>query len=575
MADLPWLRAVALAGAALALGVGLRAETAGELVTVRSVRFWSLGQTTRVAIELSGETKYRYDRLHNPERLFLDVLESKSAVGAKSLQVIRVGDRLVKQVRVGQKDPRTTRVVLDLEGPAEHEISQLANPNRIIVEVRAPGGGGEPQVTRSRTGAEKIEAGRARAEEGREEAGGREQAAQERPAPEKREVAKADRPREAQPKPMATKPAETKQAERKPAETKPAERTPSEPKPAATKAAEITPAGTKPAERKPVEPRPAETKAAETKPAGMTLAEAKPVEAAPAASAAGAVSAPDSGAAKRERAAGEIAPSENLPPPKAARVPSSGARSLTRALGLKIGRVVLDPGHGGHDHGTTGPTGLTEKELVLDVALRLGALIEQRLGSEVVYTRDTDRFIPLEERTALANDRRADLFLSIHANSTPLKSISGAEVYYLNFSTSRESLDVAARENAGHGKSIFELRELIQKIALKDKLEESREFATRVQTSLASTWTKMNPTARNRGVKKAPFVVLIGAAMPSVLAEIGFLSNRRDEALLKRPDQRQRIAEALFKGIQQYAAGLGQTQAALNVAGEEPVQSTR
>lgn len=481
-------------------------------MTVKSVRFWSLGQTTRIAIELSGEAKYKYDRLHDPERLFLDLSESKSAIGPKALQLIKVGDKLVKQVRVAQKDTRTTRVVLDLEVPVEHAISQLANPNRIIVEVRAPGTGGRSEVSQSRTGGEKIEASRAEPADQRDETGMKDPPAQvkasvEKPAAEKPEAARADRPQPSEAKPV--------EAAAAPLVERPA--TPPAPEPAAVKS-----------ER-----------------AGVP------------------------------RSVGEVAPADNLPPPKAARVPSTGARSLTRALGLKIGRVVLDPGHGGHDHGTTGPTGLTEKELVLDVALRLGALIEQRMGSEVIYTRDTDRFIPLEGRTGLANEHRADLFLSIHANSSPLKSISGAEVYYLNFSTSREALDVAARENAGHGKSIFELKELIQKIALKDKVEESREFAAKVQGSLSSTWSKMNPTSRNRGVKKAPFVVLIGAQMPSVLAEIGFISNSRDEALLKKPDQRQRIAEALFRGIQQYAEGLGQARAALTVPPMEALQSTR
>jgi N-acetylmuramoyl-L-alanine amidase len=230
-----------------------------------------------------------------------------------------------------------------------------------------------------------------------------------------------------------------------------------------------------------------------------------------------------------------------------------------------VERVVIDPGHGGHDHGTTGPTGLTEKDLVLDVSLRLGALVEQRMGSQVIYTRSNDTYIGLEERAVLANKNRADLFISIHANSTTYRNISGAEVYYLNFTTSKEATEVAARENAGAGKSVFELRELIQKIALKDRLEESREFATRVQASLASTWSKMDSTAQNRGVKKAPFVVLIGASMPSVLAEIGFISNPRDEALLRKADQRQRLAEALYKGIQQYADSLGQgTQAVVS-----------
>jgi len=248
---------------------------------------------------------------------------------------------------------------------------------------------------------------------------------------------------------------------------------------------------------------------------------------------------------------------------------------MTRALGLRIGRVVLDPGHGGHDEGTKGPTGLVEKELVLDVAVRLGALIEERLGGEVVYTRRTDEYIGLEERTAIANEQRADLFLSIHANSSPLKRVSGAEVFYLNFTNSKEALDLAARENAGHNKSIFELRELLQKIALSDKLDESREVAGFLQRELARTWRQLNAAARDRGVKMAPFVVLIGASMPSVLAEIGFVSNARDEALMKKPEYRQRLAEALYRGIERYASSLGQTQALRAAAPAAEVQSAR
>ncbi len=244
------------------------------------------------------------------------------------------------------------------------------------------------------------------------------------------------------------------------------------------------------------------------------------------------------------------------PKPVAAVANSTGGRSLTRALGLKLRRVAIDAGHGGHDEGTRGPTGLLEKDLVLDVALRLGALIEQRLGAEVVYTRSTDVFIPLEERTAIANSAEADLFLSIHANSSPLTGISGSDVYYLSFASSKEALALAGRENAGTNKSIHELDQLLQKIALNEKLAESQEFAARVQREMFAAWKRMSGADKDRGVKKAPFVVLIGAHMPSVLSEIGFISNTHDEALLKKPEQRQRIADALFRGVNSYASTL-------------------
>jgi N-acetylmuramoyl-L-alanine amidase len=241
---------------------------------------------------------------------------------------------------------------------------------------------------------------------------------------------------------------------------------------------------------------------------------------------------------------------------------TSGDRSMIRALGLKVGRIVIDPGHGGHDVGTTGPEGLREKDLVLDVAKRLGALIEERMGSEVVFTRSDDTFVSLTRRTAIANEAKADLFLSIHANSSPLRSAAGVETYYLNFTTSKSALEVAARENAGSEKTIFELQDLLEKIALKNKVEESREFASRIQSSLFSVSAKNDVHARDRGVKKAPFVVLIGASMPSVLAEIGFISNAHDEGTMRRSEHRQRLAEALYKGLASYANTLSHFQVA-------------
>jgi N-acetylmuramoyl-L-alanine amidase len=167
-----------------------------------------------------------------------------------------------------------------------------------------------------------------------------------------------------------------------------------------------------------------------------------------------------------------IVPNPAPEAPLPAKRNSSGGRSMIRVLGLKVGRIVLDPGHGGHDNGTTGPEGLREKDLVLDVAKRLGALIEERMNSEVVYTRTDDTFVPLEQRTEIANQAKADLFLSIHANSSPLRSAAGVETYYLNFTTSKAALELAARENAGSQNSVFELQDLLEKIALKDKVDE-------------------------------------------------------------------------------------------------------
>jgi N-acetylmuramoyl-L-alanine amidase len=240
-----------------------------------------------------------------------------------------------------------------------------------------------------------------------------------------------------------------------------------------------------------------------------------------------------------------------------------GDTSLTRVLGLKLGRVVIDAGHGGHDTGTAGASGYFEKDLVLDLALRLGALIEARMGSEVVYTRNDDVFIPLEQRTRIANDARADLFISIHANSSPASSASGVETFYLNFTQNKYALQVAARENAASEHTINDLPGLVQLIARNDKVEESRQFAERVQAALYGFAARGNSKAQDRGVKQAPFVVLVGARMPSILCEVGFLSNARDEGLLKRSEHRERLAEALFKGVSGYAGTLSHFQIAV------------
>ncbi len=234
-----------------------------------------------------------------------------------------------------------------------------------------------------------------------------------------------------------------------------------------------------------------------------------------------------------------------------------GQSTLTRALGLKIGRIVIDAGHGGHDTGTIGPTGLMEKDLCLDVALRLGKIIQQRLPSaDVVFTRSDDTFIPLEERTHIANEAKADMFISIHGNSSPDTGARGIETYYLNLKGSPEAMEVAARENATSEQGIHELEDLVKQIARTEKIDESREFAEDVQESLSKRMQKTVKPVKNRGVRKAPFVVLIGADMPSILTEISFLSNPADEKLLKQPEHRQRVAEGIFQGIAGYLQSL-------------------
>jgi N-acetylmuramoyl-L-alanine amidase len=246
-----------------------------------------------------------------------------------------------------------------------------------------------------------------------------------------------------------------------------------------------------------------------------------------------------------------------IPMPKAAIPTSRGDRTLTRMLGLKVGRIVIDPGHGGHDLGTIGPGGFAEKDLVLSIALNLQEMLQEQLGAEVVLTRNDDTFIPLEERTEIANQHRADLFVSIHANSSSIRSISGVETYYLNFAKTEADREIAARENATTINNVGELEDLIKKIAQADKSAESRELASTIQKRLFSGARQLLPSTKNRGVRSAPFVVLIGANMPSVLAEVAFISNPKDEKALKKEANRKCLVKALYSGIEAYINTLG------------------
>jgi N-acetylmuramoyl-L-alanine amidase len=438
--------------ATLAISAGLLAAQSDRpaVNAVTAIRHWSLADVTRIAIEVTGEFEFRTDRIHNPERIYFDILNAKPRLDSRRFYSLAVGDKLVQKVRAAETAPGVTRIVLDLAGDVQAATSQLANPNRLIVELRA--------------------------------------------APPAPAVLPTAAP------PPATIPA--------------------------------LPPGIGPG------PLPAPKPPAK----GPVLADA------------------ERSAAKPPKAP-EPAPAPTpIETATAAKRTTAGSTSLVRALGLKIGRVVIDPGHGGHDHGTEGPRGVVEKELVLDIAQRVGKLIETKLGAEVIYTRADDIFVPLEQRTAIANERKADLFLSIHANSSPVSRIAGVETYYRNMTTSKEALEVAARENATANKSIADLEDLLHKVMTVDKVEESKDFAARVQSAMYAFSARNFPGVRDRGVKKAPFVVLAGAKSPSVLVEIGFLSNPREESLLKKSDYRQKLAEALYRGISRYAESLSHVQ---------------
>lgn len=246
--------------------------------------------------------------------------------------------------------------------------------------------------------------------------------------------------------------------------------------------------------------------------------------------------------------------SATVPPrPPASNV--TGGLSIARQLGLGVSRIVIDPGHGGHDPGAKGG-GMNEAELVLDVALRLEKLLAALPGVEVALTRRGNDFVALQERTAIANRENADLFLSIHANASAVPSARGVETYFLNFASNQGAAAVAARENATSDQTMGALQDVVKSIALNSKRDESRDFATYVQREMLDSLRSSNKALKDLGVKQAPFVVLIGASMPSVLAEISFLTNPQEAKLLKGGSYRQKIARALFEGIREYQNSL-------------------
>jgi N-acetylmuramoyl-L-alanine amidase len=528
---------------------------------ITAIRFWSLGDVTRVAIEVSSEFHYRSDRLPSPDRLFFDIQGSNPEMIAKGMHVISVGDALLKQIRVAETQPGVTRVVLDLAQPVEFTASQLSSPDRLMVELRLKDHSAPPITSSS--GVKTLTDSPVRAVEPDLIAGTTPLPAL-NPRPDSKPDSRMDPKLDSRPDLKVDAKPEPKNFE-PPLRPDPPKR---DAKPDALVQPTLTPTVKAPKDPLPppsVKPDPSlisDTRlVADARLTGPRLKDPGTEISTPAGRGASIVSSKGD-SSKVESPKIEPTRIDSTREPLPAKITPASGRSLTRVLGLKLGRVVIDPGHGGHDVGTHGPSGLNEKDVVLDVSKRLGALIEARLQSEVIYTRSDDTYIPLEERTHIANERKADLFLSIHANSSPYRTAAGVETYYLNFTTSKAALDVAARENAGSERSVYDLKEILQKIALKDKIDESREFAARLQTSLYSVSSKGNAGAKNRGTKKAPFVVLIGASMPSVLAEIGFLTNAEDEALLRKPEHRQKIAEALYRGISNYADTLSHFQVA-------------
>ncbi len=237
--------------------------------------------------------------------------------------------------------------------------------------------------------------------------------------------------------------------------------------------------------------------------------------------------------------------------------PLDSGYSMARQLGLGIRTIVIDPGHGGLDPGCIGKRGLQEKGVVLDICLKLKSLLGTRKDLQVILTRESDIYVPLEDRPVIANQKKADLFISVHANASFNRKRSGVETFFLNFSPDASVNEIAAGENATSTKNISEMKSIIMKIVQNSKLFESKELAEKIHQSLLKSLIQRRGTVKDLGVKGGPFWVLIGSDMPSVLVEVSHLSNPEEEALLNTPEYEDQVARGIYDGILEYIRSLG------------------
>lgn len=408
-------------------------------VKVVSVRNWTVKDYTRVVIETTGETSYKYatlppegDRKH--PRMYIDILNAVKSddvsdyMDSKSL--------LLKGVRAAQNTPDTVRVVIDMEAILKDKVFTMDNPFRIIVDLV-----------------------------------GTEYSKKDDKQPEDERIAKISREElEKEEKNLTQKQKELKEIKKTAKEDNKFEKD-----------------------------------------------------------------------------------DKKIVGKKKTVCPVKGKLSLAQQLGLCVGTIVIDPGHGGKDPGAIGSSGLQEKDIVLRLSKYLREELEKQGFSDIHFTRSSDKFLPLEERTAIANAKKADLFISVHVNAEPQSIARGIETYFLNFATDESAMRTAALENAVSTKKIAQLKDILNDIITNNKIDESKRLAGFVQKSMVKNAKKKNKTVKDHGVKQAPFFVLIGAQMPAVLVEVSFISNQHDEKLLSDNTYLRLLARGIADGVKNYA----------------------
>jgi len=426
-----------------------------HLATLDQVSYWSTQDYTRVVFYLSAPIQYRENMLtpdpgeNDPARIYLDLEGCR--LSPKIGHQIDITDGFLRDVRLGQYRPDLARAVLDIDSIENHKVFTMADPFRIVVDVRG----------------------------------------------------------------------------KRPAETGPA--------PAVSKTV-----AAKPKNEKTQTPEAAKPKTNLARASNVATSKTKPAQA-PA------------------RQAAKAGTGKAQPPDAAAIRSAKKLPSLAQQLGLGVSRIVIDPGHGGRDKGAIGGNGTYEKDITLAIAKKLQQAIEKNTRCKVLLTRADDRFISLEERTAIANGEKADLFISIHVNAHEDRSIHGFETYFLNLSRDRESARVAAFENATSKKKISDLEAILKDLLRNTKISESSRLAATVHRQLAHGLSKEYKNFHDLGVKQAPFYVLLGAEMPSILVEAAFLSNEKEEQLLQQKAFQAQIAHGIAFGIGRYIGALDKT----------------
>ena len=576
-------------------------------VQIRAIRRESLTDVVRVTIELDEEVRYDTDRLERPARMFVDFRGTDAAPLLRDATLAFDDGDMVGEIRLGRHAGQTTRVVLDIEDVDHYSVYPLYNPYRLVVDTvptasmqarRAipdasrPGavaGDGEsplrdrvddPTTAEGVTSAVEPDDGPAVLAS----TGGVRQLDEPPVGPSTR-VAAVDPPvadvspprlsapdlltvpegwnvRGLDPTLPSVEPVTPDLVDTGPGTSTPA--AVADPEPAAAVGRDLTPPPTTDRTATPVADdelvpltpplRPREMVAVDTPVFPVSTLDVLPssraertLQIAPPSP-----DPADGPVAEGALAFGDAEPQGSI---ETAVANSDGDFSLGRQLGLGVSRIVIDPGHGGYDPGTQTDE-LTESALVLDVARRLEARLTAETGIEVILTRRRDAYMPLRARTELANRVGADLFLSIHANAARDRRARGIETYYLDLATDANAQTTAARENAASREGMHDLPKLVQSITLHNKLDESRDLAGMVQRNLIRAVRELHPSALDLGVKQAQFVVLIGANMPSVLAEISFLTNQEDAAFLATDAYRDRIVDALLQSIVEYQRAL-------------------